>query len=100
MSTHQPQVRALALPQARAPGGWALCDAATPGAGRRRGLGDDWPLVRMPNPAPEEEGPEDPGVRPKLPREGGEPTPSAFRSTPTPKDPGPPYSVFNVLTVR
>lgn len=52
MRTHQPQVRSLELPQARAPGGWALCDAATPGAGSRRGLGDDWPLVRTPSPAP------------------------------------------------
>lgn len=99
MRTHQPQVRALALPQARAPGGWALCDAATPGAGRGRGLRGNRPLVQNTNSAPEGEGPEDPGVRPKLPWEGGKPTPSAFSYPLTPKDPRPAYSVFNVLAV-
>ena len=55
---------------------------------------------RTHNSAPEGEGSEDPGVRPKLPWEGGKPTPSAFRSALTPKDPRLAYSVFNVLTVQ
>lgn len=78
---------ALAQPLARAPGGWALGEAAAPGAGRGGAsrTAAHWPGLLIP--PPRGRGPEDPGVRPELPQEGGEPRSGAPRCTPTPRNP-------------
>lgn len=60
------------MPQAWAPGGWALREAAAPGAGRGRGRRDGRSLVRTYSPTPWGGALKDPGVWPKRLREGGE----------------------------
>lgn len=98
MRTHQPQNSALAQPQARG--------AGRSGTLRGRGSGGAGPLERpfigqdtCDNPAPKGRCLEDPGVRPKLPREGGESQAVVFCCPPTLRTSGCPTSTFKVFMV-
>lgn len=78
---------ALPQPLARAPGGWALGEAAAPGAGWGGAPSTAVHWSDQLTPPLRGRGPEDPGVRPELPREGGEPESGSLSCTPTPRDP-------------